>query len=58
MKLIQQQNRKRKEKMELTILIPCLNEEKTIGICIEKAMQFLNTNSIAEEILVADNRKY
>lgn len=44
--------------MELTILIPCLNEEKTIGICIEKAMQFLNTNSIAGEILVADNRKY
>lgn len=44
--------------MELTILIPCLNEEKTIGICIEKAMRFLNNNSIDGEILIVDNRKY
>lgn len=29
------------DKIELTILMPCLNEEKTIGICIQKAKQFL-----------------
>lgn len=43
------------EQIELTILIPCLNEEKTIGICIKKANQFLNENKIQGEILIADN---
>ncbi len=42
-------------KKELTILIPALNEEKTIGICIEKAKRFLSENSIEGEVLVADN---
>ena len=46
------------ENIELTILMPCLNEEKTIGICIEKAKKFLNENEINGEILIADNRKY
>lgn len=41
--------------MELTILIPCLNEEKTIGICIEKASRFIKENNIKGEILVVDN---
>ncbi len=27
--------------MELTILMPCLNEEKTIGACVEEAKRFL-----------------
>ena len=40
---------------ELTILIPCLNEEQTIGTCIKKAKQFLIENNINGEILVADN---
>ena len=25
--------------MQLSIVIPCLNEEETIGICIEKCLQ-------------------
>ena len=41
--------------MELTILIPCLNEEKTIGICIKKAKKFIEANKIDGEILIADN---
>lgn len=32
--------------MDLTILMPCLNEEKTIEICIEKALDFLSCNDI------------
>lgn len=43
------------EKIELTILIPCLNEEKTIGICIEKAKKFLEENNVKGEILIANN---
>ncbi len=41
--------------MELTILMPCLNEAETIGICIEKARSFLEKNQIDGEILIADN---
>lgn len=41
--------------MELTILMPCLNEEKTIAICIQKAREFLEKNNIYGEILIADN---
>ena len=40
---------------ELTILIPALNEEKTIENCIKKANKFLLENSIDGEVLVADN---
>ena len=40
---------------ELTILIPCLDEEKTIGICINKAKQFMQSNNINGEVLVTDN---
>ena len=43
------------EKLELTILIPCLNEEKTIGMCVNKAKIFLKENNIKGEILVIDN---
>lgn len=41
--------------MKLTILIPCLNEEKTISICIQKAKKFIEENQIDGEILIADN---
>ena len=41
--------------MELTILMPCLNELETVGKCIQKARQFLDRSGIAGEILVADN---
>lgn len=41
--------------MELTILMPCLNEAETIAICIEKAKSFLIANHVDGEILIADN---
>ena len=40
---------------ELTILMPCLNEEETVGICIEKALTFLAEHHVNGEVLVADN---
>lgn len=40
---------------ELTILIPALNEEKTIVTVIEKAQRFIKENNINGEILVANN---
>ena len=41
--------------MELTLLMPCLNEEKTIKTVIEKSFKFLNDNKIKGEVLVVDN---
>ena len=41
--------------MEVTILMPCLNEENTIEICINKALNFLKENNIKGEVLIADN---
>lgn len=41
--------------IELTILMPCLNEEETIGICIKKAKNFIECNELNAEILISDN---
>jgi glycosyltransferase involved in cell wall biosynthesis len=41
--------------MELTILIPCLNEAETLKFCIDKALSFLYRRGIAGEVLIADN---
>ena len=43
------------DEIELTILMPCLNEEKTIGGCIEEAQQYIANAGIKAEILIADN---
>src|SRR6516225_1715221 len=40
---------------ELTILMPCLNEARTLGNCIGKAQGFLEQYRISGELLVADN---
>jgi hypothetical protein len=41
--------------MELTILMPCLNEAETVATCINKARSFLDRTGIEGEIVVADN---
>ncbi|MEA3197800.1 MAG: hypothetical protein QOF32_1852, partial [Gammaproteobacteria bacterium] len=41
--------------MELTILMPCLNEAETVATCIYKARGFLKRTGIDGEVLVADN---
>ena len=41
--------------LELTILMPCLNEAETIGICIAKAQAFLQRAGVKGEVLIADN---
>jgi glycosyltransferase involved in cell wall biosynthesis len=41
--------------VELTILMPCLNEAETIGRCINKARSFLDRAGIAGEVVIADN---
>ena len=41
--------------MELTILMPCLNEAETIGICISKAQDWLKRSNVKGEVLISDN---
>lgn len=43
------------DEVELTILMPCLDEAETIATCVAKAMRFLSEARIAGEVLVADN---
>ncbi len=43
------------EDLELTVLMPCLNEAQTVGRCVAKARAYLERTGIAGEVLVADN---
>jgi hypothetical protein len=46
---------RRPEVIELTVLMPCLNEVRTLGRCIEKARQYLARENVKGEIVIADN---
>ena len=41
--------------IELSILMPCLNEAETLAMCVRKAQAFLVASGIAGEVIVADN---
>ncbi len=41
--------------VDLSVVIPCLNEEKTIAICIQKCKQSFQKLNIAGEVVVVDN---
>ncbi len=41
--------------LELTILMPCLNEAETVATCVRKARSFLERTGTAGEVLIADN---
>ncbi len=41
--------------LELTILMPCLNEAETIEIVVNKAMTWLKASGLSGEVLIADN---
>ncbi len=41
--------------IEVSVVIPCLNEARSIGACIEKALQAIRQAEIRGEVLVSDN---
>src|SRR5688572_8788336 len=41
--------------MQLTILMPCLNEAETLATCISKALSWIEKSNIDAEIVIADN---
>jgi glycosyltransferase involved in cell wall biosynthesis len=41
--------------LEVSVVMPCLNESDTLKVCIEKAQKALSDSGIVGEIIVADN---
>lgn len=41
--------------LELSIVIPCLNESDTLAECIDKALKVIEDNNLSAEIIIADN---
>jgi glycosyltransferase involved in cell wall biosynthesis len=40
---------------EVSVVIPCLNEAKSLAFCVDKAMKAFETSGISGEVIVADN---
>ena len=43
------------DELELTILMPCLNEAATVAACVDAAQQALRELGVPGEVVVADN---
>jgi len=41
--------------IEVSIIMPCLNEAETLETCIKKAQWFIAENDLAGEVIIADN---
>ena len=41
--------------IELSIVMPCLNEAETLAVCIDKAMGYLKRSGVVGEVVIADN---
>jgi glycosyltransferase involved in cell wall biosynthesis len=41
--------------IELSIVMPCLNEAETLAVCITKARSYLTRSGVVGEIVIADN---
>ncbi len=43
------------EAVELSVVMPCLNERDTVGVCVTKAIESFQRYGIRGEVIVADN---
>src|SRR5258707_13237209 len=41
--------------VDVSVVIPCLNEENSVGICVSKAMDAFRLAGLRGEVVVADN---
>ncbi|MEO6994389.1 MAG: glycosyltransferase family 2 protein, partial [Lacunisphaera sp.] len=41
--------------LELTVVMPCLNEARTVGGCIREAIEAMKSAGIEGEVIIADN---
>lgn len=44
-----------KQSVDLSVVMPCLNEVNTVGICVREALSFIEKHHIPGEVLVVDN---
>ncbi|MFC1804619.1 glycosyltransferase family 2 protein [Candidatus Omnitrophota bacterium] len=43
------------QSLEISVVMPCLNEEKTIGLCIRQALTSFKDNNLKGEVVICDN---
>ena len=43
------------QELDVSVVIPCLNEAETIAICVTKAKRSLDEAGLSGEVIVADN---
>jgi glycosyltransferase involved in cell wall biosynthesis len=41
--------------LEVSVIMPCLNEHETVGVCVQKAVGALTESGLTGEVIVADN---
>jgi glycosyltransferase involved in cell wall biosynthesis len=44
-----------RDQVELSVVMPCLNERETVGTCVRKAIAALRQAGVSGEVIVADN---
>ena len=52
---MQEESEKSKIDMYLSIVLPCLNEEETVGICVREALRIFDEKEYEGEVIVVDN---
>jgi hypothetical protein len=45
----------RDEAVEISVVMPCLNEEESVGLCVEKAWEGIRRSGRSGEVIVSDN---
>jgi glycosyltransferase involved in cell wall biosynthesis len=43
------------DELEVSVVMPCLNEERTVGVCVDKAVRTLREMGVRGEVVVVDN---
>ena len=43
------------DQIDVSIVLPCLNEEATVAECVEKGLQWFATAGVRGEVIVVDN---
>lgn len=43
------------DRVEVSVVLPCLNEAKTVGQCVEKALRAFEASGLRGEVVVSDN---
>src|SRR3954466_969194 len=43
------------DEIEVSVVMPCLNEARTVGICVRKAVEELKRLGVRGEVVIADN---